>query len=332
MGDSPGAVADLLGTPSERISVEVRELVARAQIEVRRTRESLLNYLSAHKPTAPTDPTAGLAREEDEEAEKQEEMARWRRLEEGEEGETPSPDSPAGVRARLRENAGRILRRLQGYDRRDHGVLPMEGILSVIYRILHPREAVPGRALSPGGVCACGHRAGLPETPLPPSRFRHREPWRETQRKRPRGEAAAGCSATRPSPTRTLERVMARCADPVEGAMLDFYTVFLRVFQEVFGERYAWRHLGVTNASRHDARALPGQKGKAMGRGAGTNEREEIVDLNDIEGPLEEVFPRLRQHYAFEKDSAGRAVDSRRPPPLDALVYYKRLVASLEEL
>ncbi|CCW69708.1 unnamed protein product [Phytomonas sp. Hart1] len=355
--DSPNAVSSLLDTPSERISVEVKELVERAQIEVRRTRESLLNYLSTHKKTALSNKDTAAVNDPVSfdlsafiqpigkhtlEIERGEGVVRRRlepdKLAEGV-NEKPLPlllGSTSEIRVRLRENAGRILRRLQGYDRRDHGVLPMEVIISVIFSILHPqwRGSSPERRGNP-----FENRGSISEamlSPPPALSFHHQDFKQEEHTKRLRGELkAAGRSATVLSPTRTLEQVMARCADPKEEAMLDFYQVFLKGFQEVFGERYAWRHLGVTNASRHDIMTLPLAKGKGDGRCGANNKGNygrKIVDLNDIEGSLEEVFPRLRQHYSFKSDSSGRAVDPRRPPPLDTLVYYKRLIASLEEL
>lgn len=136
-----------------------------------------------------------------------------------------------------------------------------------------------------------------------------------------------GRPATCISPSRTLERLtVLQTARAEEEALMDFYLALIDVFRQVFGERYAWQHIGCTNASKHDV--------------THTADGKPISDLSDVAAPLETLFPRLRQQYALcqqhRYQSGGSAPTSllltHRPPPLDTLVYYRTFVESLSEL
>ncbi|GET87600.1 hypothetical protein, conserved [Leishmania tarentolae] len=385
------------------------------------------------------------------------------------------------LRPQLRAAADAILRRLQGYDARDHGVLAMETVVRVTYFVLTRRympaptwslrtaegalAATPMRAsmVASGGGAATrfdgthplphsveGRRAVLLSgTPLgrhlrssEAGEPRHRvagtssklcetppqqrlsfdadvttkrgggigSPFPSSQLigvTRPRdcnpldadtadedkhaNPECCGRKATCISPSRTLERVMMlqqRRAE--EEQYLQFYLTILEVFKQVFGERYAWRHLGATNASRHDCTidvAKPAQKRRrtssvapsecsdlrsqahatATEADAETTQLDVVNELNDVTGPLETLFPRLRQQYALvQRDKRDAAVPARkpavvntadlptlprtssesalteaaaaavglthRPPPLDVLVYYRTFIESLREL
>ncbi|XQJ26226.1 hypothetical protein NXY56_002185 [Leishmania guyanensis] len=317
------------------------------------------------------------------------------------------------LRPQLRAAADAILRRLQGYDARDHGVLPMETVVRVTYFVITRRQMPPATwslrtaegtlavtpmqasmAASGGGAtprsesaqlsspnvesCRAALLSGVPlgrqlssseaggprrcvaaashrvfETPCQQrfslsaydattragvngSPFSSSRPVGQT---RPRDSSELGAAANdedetaraechgRPatciSPSRTLEHVMTlqqRRAE--EGLYLKFYLTVLEAFKQVFGERYAWRHLGATNASRHDCTitvAQPAQKRRRTNN-APASERsdhrgqayltrvevdaEEVQlevtnEFNDVREPLETLFPRLRQQYAL---------------------------------
>lgn len=385
------------------------------------------------------------------------------------------------LRPQLRAAADAILRCLQGYDARDHGVLPMETVVRVTYFVITRRQmppatwslrtaegalaATPMRAsmvASGGGAATRSDSAHLPShnaegrravllsgTPLgrqlsssEAGEPRHRVATAshklfETPRQqrlsldahgtttrvggsgslflsshligvtRPRdcskSDADAddedktakpeccGRPATCISPSRTLEHVMMLQQRRAEEELyMQFYFTVLEAFKQVFGERYAWRHLGATNASRHDCAinvAQPAQKRRrtsnaappecsdlcghthvtATEADAEQTQLEVVNEFNDVAGPLETLFPRLRQQYALlqreRRDSAAAAPKSivastdsslmvartasesarteaaaaaaglaRRPPPLDVLVYYRKFIESLREL
>ncbi|KAG5508174.1 hypothetical protein JKF63_05429 [Porcisia hertigi] len=363
------------------------------------------------------------------------------------------------LRPQLRAAADAILRRLQGYDVRDHGVLPMETIMRVTYFVITRQQApfttcslrtadgalaaTPMRTsmLASGGtvtsrsentqlislnVEGC-HAAVLSGTPLGAQLSASDEDGSRRRivtaplhaidtplscacpldRTRPRVSGAyetaadeegvptrvpcRGRPATCISPSRTLERVMLLQQRRAEEELyLEFYFSVLEAFKLVFGERYAWRHLGATNASRHECvidLSHPAQKRRRIGdgmisgihdrRGHATLKTEEFVpeqrnldvvnELNDVTGPLETLFPRLRQQYAslqrekrhadgtakasltrsaddilevptatadpLRSEAAAGATDlAHRPPPLDMLVYYRTFVKSLMDL
>lgn len=175
-----------------------------------------------------------------------------------------------------------------------------------------------------------------------------------------------GRPATRLSPTRTLERVMAKqAARTAEESFFSFYLSVLAVFREVFGERYSLKHLGATNATRHDLPLVEEEEeeervGAAQGDGRHPRKRlrysttlaegtvvhrKESASARaflhgDVQGSLESVFPRLRQNYSSASPShvertagnAGDPLDPRRTPPLDVLLHYPTFVESLKEL
>ncbi|KAK7195089.1 hypothetical protein NESM_000432100 [Novymonas esmeraldas] len=464
-----------------RLSAELKELVERAQAEVRRTRDSLLSTLRSHRadfrlsessptprdtPAAPgspppftcaspnlsvtptrslhlppavdtaATPTAAAA------APVTRTSGEWR-------------SAAATLRPQLRAAADAVLRRLQGYDARDHGVLPMETVVRVLFFITRRRQmpvatwslrtpagavaATPMRASMvasrPGAEVRVAAPARTPgsvaETPRQQRLALHcgddtamraehdgvlfpgsnAGSWTRPRRPSAAGEADARSTGTeggRPpqhrevpvtcmSPSRTLEHVMALQQRRAEEELyLQFYFTVLEVFRQVFGERYAWRHLGATNASRHDCAihhpTQPGQKRRrpsdtvvsahvdsravlreraaaaaaaaaaASATAAAAEEEEDGAEqeplvlkaneLNDVAAPLETLFPRLRQQYAFTQrergdtaaspiasaesarsDAAAAAMGlAHRPPPLDVLVYYRVLVDSLREL
>ncbi|KAG5482151.1 hypothetical protein CUR178_06010 [Leishmania enriettii] len=385
------------------------------------------------------------------------------------------------LRPQLRAAADAILRRLQGYDVRDHGVLPMDTVVRVTYFVITRRQMPPAAwslrtaegalATTPmqvsmvaSGGDATFHSEGaqLPlhnaegrqvalvsGTPLDrqlsssaagksrrcavtlsptafETPFQQRFPLnahdtvkhlsgsdssvplsRPVDRTQPRG--CSGCAAdanhrckivaaeqhggpvTCTSPSRTLEHVMLLQQRRAEEELhLHFYFTVLEAFKQVFGERYAWRHLGATNASRHDSATnltQPLQKRQRtsdspvpwsserrghtdLTRGEADAEHvplEVTNEFNDVAGPLEALFPRLRQQYALiqreKRDTAATTPSSveggtgdplttprttaecarseagaastgstHRPPPLDVLVYYRTYIESLREL
>lgn len=358
-GVSPLSPSLLEGRPSARISDEVRELVERAREEVRRTRESLLATLSTHKSShartaadaggpdaAPaTDPNATAhAREQHACSNTNHQKIRYR-----------TEWSASRLRAELPHLAGAIHRRLQGYDPREYGVLPMETVLRVTFYVLaQQHESSIGDPLftTPMRAAAVGAESGL-LTPLTTSASRL------TRRcgGRPQGDGevngntdrdvrystgAASRAVTRVSPSRTLERVLDQQAQRAESdALLSCYATLLEAFREVFGERYAFRHLGATNASRQDTPRLTLDESPTANVAGGGN-RSTVgpapsADPQEVaRSPLETVFPRLRQHYSLATKRArgadDGAEDARRPPPLDMLVYYGVFTESLQEL
>ncbi|TPP51679.1 hypothetical protein CGC21_3890 [Leishmania donovani] len=385
------------------------------------------------------------------------------------------------LRPQLRAAADAILRRLQGYDARDHGVLPMETVVRVTYFVITRRQmppatwslrtaegalaATPMRAsmvASGGGADTRSDSAHLPShhvegrravllsgTPLSrqlssseAGEPRHRAATASHKLfKTPRQQRLSldahdtttrvggsgspfssshligvaqppdcsksdadadgddkaakpeccGRPATCISPSRTLEHVMMLQQRRAEEELyLQFYFTVLEAFKQVFGERYAWRHLGATNASRHDCAinvAQPAQKRRRTSSAAPSEcsdlrghahvtateadaeqtQLDVANELNDVTGPLETLFPRLRQQYALlqreRRDPAAAAPKSivastgnslmvprttselvrteaaaaavglaHRPPPLDVLVYYRKFIESLREL
>ncbi|CBZ25399.1 conserved hypothetical protein [Leishmania mexicana MHOM/GT/2001/U1103] len=385
------------------------------------------------------------------------------------------------LRPHLNAAADAILRRLQGYDARDHGVLPMETVVRVTYFVITRRQmppatwslrtaegtlaATPMRAsmVASGGGAATrsdnarllshdveGRRAvllsGTPlgrqlrsseagephhrvttashklfETPRQqrlslnthdttarvggsgspflsshligitrPRRCSKSDADADDEVKTAKPECS-GRPATCISPSRTLEHVMMlQHRRSEEELYLQFYFTVLEAFKQVFGERYAWRHLGATNASRHDCAinvAQPPQKRRrtssaappecsdlrghahvtATEADAEQTQLEVVNEFNNVTGPLETLFPRLRQQYALlQRERRGDAAaapnsivastgDSltvprttsesvhteaaaaamglaHRPPPLDVLVYYRKFIESLKEL
>ncbi|KAG5481811.1 hypothetical protein LSCM4_06887 [Leishmania orientalis] len=385
------------------------------------------------------------------------------------------------LRPQLRAAADAILRRLQGYDVRDHGVLPMDTVMRVTYFVVTRQQMLPAAwslrtaegalattpmqvsmVASGGDATFRSEGAQLPShnaegrqvalvsgTPLgrqlsssaagksrhcavtlSPTAFetpcQQRFPLnahdtvkhlsgsassvplsRPVDRTQPRG--CSGCAAdakhrckivaaehhggpvTCTSPSRTLEHVMLLQQRRAEEELhLHFYFTVLEAFKQVFGERYAWRHLGATNASRHDGATnltQPPQKRQRTSDSPvpGSSDRRGHTDLtggeadaehvplevtnefNDVAGPLEALFPRLRQQYALiqreKRDTAATTPSSveggtgdplttprttaecarseagapsmgptHRPPPLDVLVYYRTYIESLREL
>ncbi|KAG5503782.1 hypothetical protein JIQ42_07299 [Leishmania sp. Namibia] len=385
------------------------------------------------------------------------------------------------LRPQLRAAADAILRRLQGYDLRDHGVLPMDTVVRVTYFVITRRQMPPAAwslrtaegalattpmqvsmVASGGDVTFRSERAQLPShnaegrrvalvsgTPLgcqlsssaagksrrcavtlSPTTFqtpcqqrfslnahdtvKHLSGSdssvplsRPVDRTQPRGCSRCAADAnhrckivaaehhggpvTCTSPSRTLEHVMLLQQRRAEEELhLHFYFTVLEAFKQVFGERYAWRHLGATNASRHDGATnltQPPQKRQRTSDSPvpGSSDRRGHTDLtrgeadaehvplevtnefNDVAGPLEVLFPRLRQQYALiqreKRDTAATTPSSveggtgdplttprttaecarseagaasmsptHRPPPLDVLVYYRTYIESLREL
>ncbi|KAG5481504.1 hypothetical protein LSCM1_05522 [Leishmania martiniquensis] len=386
------------------------------------------------------------------------------------------------LRPQLRAAADAILRRLQGYDARDHGVLPMDTVVRVAYFVItrrHMATAAWSLRTAEGGLAATPMRVSMVESggdatfrseraqlPSHTAEGRRAALLSGTPLGRQLGSSAAGksrqCAArlsptafetpcqqrfslnacdavkrsrgsdsplslsrptgrTRPrvcsvldadtndedkrvaaehhdasvtctSPTRTLEHVMLLQQHRAEEELhLQFYFTVLEAFKQVFGERYAWQHLGATNASRHDCATAsltqPAQKRRRTGdspvrrcddrRGDADVTRDEahagraqlgvMNELDDVPGPLESRFPRLRQQYALiqreKRDAAATAPSSvegntgdplatprttdgsvrsevaaaatglaLRPPPLDVLVYYHTFIESLRVL
>ena len=462
---------------SARVSEEVRELVERAHAEVRRTRASLLATLHdcrvdfdlVDRTTSPAPP---LASADDAVAFSSTTPTRSLVLPHvttttttAATGATGSPSldpmpacaatsssshrtsgelraAATALRPQLAEAANAILRRLQGYDARGHGVLPMETVVRVAYFVVArqrmpvatwtlrtaegsiattpmrasmveqsavwrsaERRRAPQTTTATMTAAAAAAAAGATPTATPRTARHLAMPYWDDARhglsgakayatphgqrlsdddhnnscystqsgvhalvgaKRGRGEEltpthrtsegaktteadVSGRPATLMSPSRTLEQVMARQEQRAEEERyLNFYFTVLEAFKQVFGERYAWRHLGATNASRHDnkgnSRSGVGCNAVKRARGEGTAiNAGEIADvsldveneLNDVSGPLETVFPRLRQHYALNH---GEGVTTpgmgltQRPPPLDVLVRYRTFTDSLREL
>ncbi|KPA76130.1 hypothetical protein ABB37_07898 [Leptomonas pyrrhocoris] len=458
---------------SARVSEEVRELVERAQAEVRRTRASLLATMRDHRadfhltdvapasppaesagPSPPTTPTRSLvlppvastsvatahgrtdAPSTTPSAAAAALIANTTPSTTGQTGRASEQLRTAAVtlRPQLAEAADAILRRLQGYDTRQHGVLPMETVMRVAYFVVVRRgmpvatwtlrtvgggiASTPMRAsmvmqskeeadmpsarrYATGSAAAAGtegrRAALLATTPLGRSlrgvrsevhraiatySTPHNQLLSEAEGltcaaktpsllagssvgvKRTRSEEeseteAPGRPATLMSPSRTLEQVMARQERRAEEERsLNFYFTVLEAFKQVFGERYAWHHLGATNASRHDSAAVKRSRADQSIAATATEKQSkdngsgDVVEaekdgedaaagfdieneLNDIAAPLETVFPRLRQQYALHQRD-GTATPgmgfAQRPPPLDVLVYYRTFTDSLREL
>ncbi|KPI86003.1 hypothetical protein ABL78_4936 [Leptomonas seymouri] len=449
---------------SARVSEEVRELVERAQAEVRRTRASLLATLRDRRADFRLSEVSPTPKAEQPDTSLSVTPTRSLVLlpvtnmsttttathtsagvppstpthEAGRAGRTSGEQRAAAVtlRPQLAEAADAILRRLQGYDTRDHGVLPMETVIRVTYFVVtrrrmpvatwtlrtadggiastpmrasmaeHGRGGVPsahqramdaavsaasrnsdgggradvlagtphdylmlGRKGSTGStVTACAspsnqHRieggahmkCSTPSLMKTPSLAGSSFGMKRTRSEEGAEAEAQGRPATLMSPGRTLEQVMAhqeRRAE--EERYLSFYFTVLEAFKQVFGERYAWHHLGATNASRHDNvaakrakqdRTTPkGMQIKNSNNTIAEVEKDESDtsahlsienELNDIVAPLETVFPRLRQRYALRQEDLKRSPGTgfaQRPPPLDVLVYYRTYTDSLREL
>jgi hypothetical protein len=444
---------------SARVSEEVRELVERAQAEVARTRASLLATLRDHRAdfhmrdvsptrrqqlgcdamasptptrrslalppvtTAATAATASAATSLSPNVIKTPDA----RQPPTSTARTPEElrSAAATLRPQLSHAADAILRRLQGYDERGHGVLPLEKVVRVTFFVLRRRQ-MPVTAWTlrtvDGGIASTPMRASMvdrtdtPHNRLLGSRYDSNDDHHSRcadkacatpfQQRLSRQEDVAvhtaanvvlpqcatpssmssGCCGTKHfrssdhtgdvstasttktdgsgavtrqtcesggsvtfvSPTRTLESIMARQERRAEEeSYLNFYLTVVEAFKQVFGERYAWRHLGATNASRHDA-VVASKRAKVEHTGTTTlnptSEAEQDLsegweesdnELNHVPAPLETVFPRLRQQYALRQDGArmtpgmGLAL---RPPPLDVLVYYHTFTDSLREL
>lgn len=384
---------------SLRVSEEVKELVERAQMEVRRTRASLLSTLRAHRQSFHlSEPSPTTQRSEGREmgsfAIDGVDVKSPMPLPAGEQTSiysteptyqapalslctplrggfspsiptTPTPAStapmdsfsPETLRPLLAAAADAIRRRLCGYDDRDHGVLPMDAVLRVVYYVV-ARQQLP-----------LTWQLGMSAEDLSATPLRHKrsrvdcESSRQGQgRKRSNRTSGVngeddgeerewGRPATCISPTRTLEQVTERCRQrEAESRFISFYETILQIFRQVFGERYAWQHLGITNASRNDVKGRSNQPPMEAADELGVQN-----ELSRIEGPLESLFPRLRQQYAYHctmsqslKSSSAAAATgggeaeassglvaaamARRPPPLDILVYYKVFTESLKEL
>ncbi|CAD2221731.1 hypothetical protein ADEAN_000926600 [Angomonas deanei] len=136
------------------------------------------------------------------------------------------------------------------------------------------------------------------------------------------------------SPTRTLERLsQQKVVHEEEERLLSLLLLVMEAFKQVFGERYAWRHFGATQATRQDLRT-DRRTSQQLSTHPVPLDDETVLQaifsgLEESGKTIECVFPRLRQQYKlFHHHNENKEC----PPPLDMLVYYETFVTSLSEL
>ncbi|KEG07308.1 hypothetical protein DQ04_10231010 [Trypanosoma grayi] len=152
------------------------------------------------------------------------------------------PPESAVLRRELTAHAGRILRRLRGYDRDDVGALPMVVVARVVQQVLVEDE---------GTACAAGS-----QTPARGSEGCVDVSWCIAS---PSPSLSSSFLHVSDSPTaacrNTWEKVMARQkARMAEESAMRLYVSLWSCFRECFGERYAAQHLGVLESNNNSSR------------------------------------------------------------------------------
>lgn len=216
--------------------------------------------------------------------------------------------SPLVLRALLAE----LPRALALYDPAHTTYVPMGVLLSAVLKIMVQREGQKEEE----------------EIEEPAAWY----PLTSRKRSRPPSSESPPLRGTRRSPTRTLEQLPSyQKQQTLQHRLEPLLEMLSKLFLEAFGRLYAWKRMGVTNISRHDARVGVSLQQWTALNGGGVREREE----GNKHGSFLSVFPELGQIYGEgrgKQTSADRLGFSTRPPPLDALVHYTQFLESVETI